>query len=190
MSIVDLIALLDKKHQRLLACDCAEHVLHLFEQEYPEDRRPRRAIEVSRQFADSLSTQDQLKEAGEGARRAADDALTLSGIRISSNFACLAARAAHWAAWDGTGRKHLYGETALDTRWEDLTQFDAVIMAATNAASAFGTYVTVAQVNIEEAYDRQLEDILAVKNQVQVASSSEKEWQVKRAQWYLDEQGK
>lgn len=30
------------------ATDCAEHVLHLFEEKYPEDKRPRKAIEAGR----------------------------------------------------------------------------------------------------------------------------------------------
>jgi len=36
---------------RLWAADCAEHVLHIFETKYPEDDRPRKAIEAVRQFA-------------------------------------------------------------------------------------------------------------------------------------------
>lgn len=36
---------------RLFAADCAEHVLHIFEKEYPGDDRPRKAIEAARKFA-------------------------------------------------------------------------------------------------------------------------------------------
>src|SRR5260370_41926059 len=36
---------------RVYAADCAEHVLHLFERVYPNDRRPRAAIEATRAFA-------------------------------------------------------------------------------------------------------------------------------------------
>jgi hypothetical protein len=35
----------------LWAADCAEHVLHLFEEARPEDDRPRRAIELSRAWS-------------------------------------------------------------------------------------------------------------------------------------------
>src|SRR3972149_1465648 len=38
------------KIARLFACDCAEHVLYLFEEKYPEDKRPRQAIEAARLF--------------------------------------------------------------------------------------------------------------------------------------------
>jgi len=36
---------------RLFAADCAEHVLPLFEEQFPDDDRPRRAIEAARAFA-------------------------------------------------------------------------------------------------------------------------------------------
>lgn len=39
------------KEIRLFACDCAESVLNLFEEKYPNDTRPRKAIETARQFA-------------------------------------------------------------------------------------------------------------------------------------------
>ena len=40
----------DKKI-RLLACDYAERVLHFYEKEYPNDNRPRKAIEAGRKLA-------------------------------------------------------------------------------------------------------------------------------------------
>jgi hypothetical protein len=45
---------LDKQDHRLLAlwaADCAEHVLPFFEEHYPEDDRPRKAIEAGRAWA-------------------------------------------------------------------------------------------------------------------------------------------
>lgn len=39
---------LSDKQLHILACDFAENVLPIFEKEYPEDNRPRRAIEVKR----------------------------------------------------------------------------------------------------------------------------------------------
>jgi hypothetical protein len=35
----------------LFAADCAEHVLHLYERDYPDDKRPRAAIEATRAYA-------------------------------------------------------------------------------------------------------------------------------------------
>jgi hypothetical protein len=49
----------------LWAADCAEHVLHLFEQERPEDDRPKRAIEMARAWArDEVSWWDARTAAG------------------------------------------------------------------------------------------------------------------------------
>jgi hypothetical protein len=45
---------LDNKEHKLLAlwaADCAEHVLHLFEDHHPEDVRPRKAIAAARAWA-------------------------------------------------------------------------------------------------------------------------------------------
>lgn len=41
----------DKKILALWAADCAEHVLPFFEDKYPDDDRPRKAIEVCRRWA-------------------------------------------------------------------------------------------------------------------------------------------
>jgi len=46
---------------RLFACDCAEHVLHIFEKEYPDDKRPRQAIETSRKYANGHATLEELE---------------------------------------------------------------------------------------------------------------------------------
>ena len=55
---------------RLFACDCAEHVLHLYEKEYTGDDRPRLAIETARAYANGKATEDELS----AARAAAWDA--------------------------------------------------------------------------------------------------------------------
>lgn len=43
----------EEKHKFLAvwAADCAGHVLSLYEKEYPEDKRPRKAIEAARAWA-------------------------------------------------------------------------------------------------------------------------------------------
>ena len=40
-----------EKLLRLFACDCAEHVLPIFEKKFPKDARPREFIAVARRFA-------------------------------------------------------------------------------------------------------------------------------------------
>jgi hypothetical protein len=41
----------DHESLALWAADCAEHVLPRFEEQYPEDERPRKAIEAARAWA-------------------------------------------------------------------------------------------------------------------------------------------
>ena len=53
----------DERTQRLLACDCAEHVLPLWEARFPNDKRPREAIAVARRFARGEATLEELQAA-------------------------------------------------------------------------------------------------------------------------------
>ena len=71
---------------RLLACDYAEHVLPLYKQQYPTDRRPHEAIETARRFVRG--------EASLGELVAAEKAAWAAG---ATSEAAGAARAA-WAA--------------------------------------------------------------------------------------------
>lgn len=51
---------LSERAMRLLACDFASHVLPIFEDIYPDDSRPREAIEVARRFANDDATKADL----------------------------------------------------------------------------------------------------------------------------------
>jgi hypothetical protein len=44
----------NEKTLRLFAADCAEHVLGIYEKQYPKDDRPRKAIQAARDFANGL----------------------------------------------------------------------------------------------------------------------------------------
>ncbi len=50
----------NERTARLFACDCAERVLWIYEAQYPNDDRPRRAIEVARRYALGEATIDKL----------------------------------------------------------------------------------------------------------------------------------
>jgi len=66
--------LLDEPTHRLLAswaADCAEHVLPLFVTEYPEDDRPRHAIETARAWSRGEATVGEAREAAFAAHAAA-----------------------------------------------------------------------------------------------------------------------
>ena len=44
----------NEKNLRLFAADCAEHVLGIYEKQYPNDEHPRKAIQAARDFANGL----------------------------------------------------------------------------------------------------------------------------------------
>jgi hypothetical protein len=79
---------------RLFACDCAERVLPTFECKYPDDKRPRLAIETARRYANGAATLDELAAASAAASAAAWAAASAA----ASAAAWAAASAAAWAA--------------------------------------------------------------------------------------------
>jgi hypothetical protein len=81
---------------RLFACECADSALHIFEKKYPNDDRPRRAIEVARRFANGEANVYELDAAWDAARDAAYDAAAWSAARTAAWSAAWAATA--WAA--------------------------------------------------------------------------------------------
>lgn len=76
----------DSHHQLLAiwAADCAEHVLHLFEEVKPNDERPRRAIDSARAWARGEITMSHARAAGGHAMAAARE---LSGAARFAAFA-------------------------------------------------------------------------------------------------------
>src|SRR5919201_88070 len=80
----------------LWAADCAEHVLHFFEERQPNDDRPRQAIELVRAWTRGEITMTQARNAAGAANAAARD---LSGAaREAAHAAGQAAAVAHVAA--------------------------------------------------------------------------------------------
>ena len=89
---------------RLIAADFAESVLHIYEKEYPNDNRPRLAIQASRDYANGVIDAAARDAARDAARAAAGDAAWAA--------AWDAARAATWdaaraAAWDAEQNKQI-----------------------------------------------------------------------------------
>lgn len=85
------------------AADCAERVLPLFEKVYPEDDRPRRAIEACRTWVRTgVFRMAEIRGASLGAHAAARDAK-------ENDAACFAARAAGQAVATAHVPQHAYG---------------------------------------------------------------------------------
>ena len=78
------------------ACRCAEHVLHFYEDKYPDDKRPRKAIEAARVCITDKSPE--AAAAWAAARAAARDAAWAAAWAAARAAAGAAAWAAAWAA--------------------------------------------------------------------------------------------
>ena len=109
---------LAEREQRLFACDCAEHVLHYFENLLSDDRRIREAIEVARQFAHGNASQENLQDAKATAEAAAWEASNVAYSDEPGSFAAdaaaSAAAATEAACWYGVGDSLWSSEAALE----------------------------------------------------------------------------
>jgi hypothetical protein len=85
----------DERTARLFAADCAEHVLPIWEAAYPEDARPRLAIEAARAYARGEIDSAARSAAEWAARSAAEWA---AGSAAGSAAEWDAGSAAEWAA--------------------------------------------------------------------------------------------
>jgi hypothetical protein len=86
------------KEIRLFAADCAEMVIPIYEKEYPNDKRPRLAIQAARDYANGLITLEELAAARDAARDAAWAAAGAAAGDAAWAAARAAARDAAWAA--------------------------------------------------------------------------------------------
>ena len=86
---------------RLFACDCAAHVLPIYEKEYPDDKRPRECIKVARKFAHGKATREEMTAAVDAVGDAAWAAVRAAAWDAARDAAWDAARdAVRAAAWD------------------------------------------------------------------------------------------
>ena len=107
------------------ASDCAEHVLAYFEEMYPEDHRPRKAIEAARAWAHGdLSMVDARKAAfaSHAAARDADNAAAKAAARVAGHAAAtvhVADHARHAAAYAAKAAGEITGgATAAERDWQ------------------------------------------------------------------------
>src|SRR5208282_186298 len=105
----------NEKTLRLFAADCAEHVLGIYEKQYPKDERPRKAIQAARDFANGLIDANAANAAAYAAYAAysandadddADDAASdANAAADAANAAAYAANAAYDAAYDAAAAR-------------------------------------------------------------------------------------
>ena len=138
MRLVRLVGVTTEQNLRLFACDCAEDVLHVFEEKYPDDNRPRQAIEVARRFANGEATREELNAAVSAARLAYSAAYSAySAARSAADSAYLAYLA--YSAADSAARSAAY--SAADSAYlaysaADLAAYSVARSVAYSAASA------------------------------------------------------
>jgi hypothetical protein len=91
----------NERTARLFAADCAEKVLPIFEKQYPNDERPREAIEAARAYArgeiGNAASDAARAAAWAAARYAASDAAWDAARYAASEAAWAAASDAAWA---------------------------------------------------------------------------------------------
>ena len=109
----------------LLACDFADSVLHIFEEQCPDDKAPRKAIATKRLWIDGLATDEELS----AARALADVSASFSDSAIAA--AAAAARAsvsdsAFAAAAASASAAALYSALYLEQKTQLLLQLDMV----------------------------------------------------------------
>jgi len=88
----------DHRSLVLWAADCAEHVLPYFEETYPEDDRPRKALEAGRAWVRgeiALSEAGAAALAAHAAARDADDPAARAAARAAGHAAATAHVAGH-----------------------------------------------------------------------------------------------
>jgi len=90
----------DRRAQAARAADCAERVLPYFEEAFPDDDRPRKAIEAARTWARGEIRVSEARTAALAAHAAAACTATRGAGRDAAKYssACAAARAAGHAA--------------------------------------------------------------------------------------------
>ena len=89
--IAEITLMLEKETLVIWACNCAEHVLPFFEEKYPNDNRPRKALEVARAWLNGELSVGEVRSAAFESHAAASE--------VEDDKACAVARSAgHVAA--------------------------------------------------------------------------------------------
>lgn len=98
------------------AASCAEHTLCIFEEEYPDDKRPRLAIETLRSWTDGRASMVDCRKAAFAAHAAAREAKSLASI-AAARSAGQAAAVAHM--WNHAPHAANYAAKAVELRSDE-----------------------------------------------------------------------
>jgi hypothetical protein len=93
-----IVRVMSRKQCIQFACNCARSVLHVFESEYPDDFRPRAAIEEAEKFGTADFNEKICKANADNAANAATYAAATYAAANAATYAAAAAIAATYAA--------------------------------------------------------------------------------------------
>ena len=149
-------------------CRCAEHVLHFYEDKYPEDTRPRQAIEAARRcMTDKSFATEAATEAAAWAARTATEAAAWaarSAARSAAEAAWAATEAAAWAARTATEAARSAAEAAARSAAEAARSAAEAARSAAEAAWAARSAAEAAAWAAEKQWQtQQLIELLAGK---------------------------
>ena len=166
---------------RLFAADCAEHVLSFFEEKYPNDTRPRQAIEAARLFAADNITAAAMIAAREAAWVAMEAAREVAGAAGEAAWvAALAARNAAWAA--GESARESARKAAMEAAW-------TARKATGVAGRARGGHWAASEAALAAYLPGQRNSVMHCYGGHWAASeaalAAEQRWQTERILWYL-----
>ena len=139
----------------LFSADVAETVLHIFQEQYPEDSRPREAIEAIRKFNSGEITQDQLAKSAANAYAAY--AASYAAYNTSYDASCAtsyadaysAARASYDASYNASAFNATYNASAFNAAYASANATGA----NANATAAYANAnATAAYANATAAY--------------------------------------
>lgn len=116
-AIAELTVKMDHRTLAIWATDCAEHVLSYFEEKYPTDNRPRKAVEAGRAWVRSEISVSEARSAAFAAHAAARDA-DEGMARAAARSAGHAAAATHVAGHAVHAANYAATTTANERAWQ------------------------------------------------------------------------
>jgi len=169
--------------KRVFACDCAERVLPLYETAFPDDDRPRHAIEVARSFTSGEATKEELGTAFLAAGMAAMDALNAPGEALNAPGEAWEAARAALAARDAVDARDALAArlASLDAKEARVARAAARVALAARLASLDARDALAARdaVDARDALAARLASLDA-RDALNAAGDTEKEWQIQR----------
>ena len=122
--INELISKCEHKILAIWACDCAEHVIEIFEKEYPQDKRPRQAIDACRAWINDEITMWNARKfsfPAHASAREADSKGTCAVARACGHAigtAHVPTHALHCATYSAKAVGYVNGDVNREREWQ------------------------------------------------------------------------